>query len=106
MTDAVLKHNSSTKRWFYIVMVICLACASVYVYFIRTAIVRAVARDKMVSTISVLRSETAHLEAEYFALDQTVTVEKAQALGFSEPLNIAYVERGVISGLSLYQNAR
>ncbi len=106
MTDAVLKHNSSTKRLFYIVALLCVVCATVYVYFIQAAVVRAVARDKMVSTISVLRSETAHLEAEYFALDQTVTVERAQALGFSEPLNIAYAERGVISGLSLYHNAR
>ena len=106
MTERVLIQDTHTKQLFFILGVFCFVCAGIYVYFIQMAIVRAVARDKIVSHISVLRSETAYLENQYFTLDQNVTVERAQSLGFSEPLNIAYVERGVTSGLSFYQNGR
>jgi hypothetical protein len=106
MTDTLLKQNTGTKHIFYILGVLCVVCACVYGYFIQMTITRVVAREKAISVLSALRSQTANLENEYFALDGGVTVDRAKSLGFSEPLNIAYVERGVSSGLSLNQNAR
>lgn len=106
MMSSALQQNIKTKQWFFLLSVLCVTLACVYGYFIQMTIIRVVAREKAGSALSALRSETANLENEYFALDTGVTIDRARALGFVEAQNVAYVERGVTSGLSFNQNAR
>ncbi|MEK9131547.1 MAG: hypothetical protein AAB447_01410 [Patescibacteria group bacterium] len=106
MTNTVLQQTHTTQKAVFALGIFCIILSCVYGYFIQMTIVTVVAREKMGTTIRELRSQTAQMENQHFALDQAITVDYAQAIGFKEPVNIAYVERGVVSGLSVYHYAR
>ncbi|MFA6535859.1 MAG: hypothetical protein WC250_00250 [Candidatus Paceibacterota bacterium] len=73
----------------------------IYGFLVNNMVKSAVASEKMSSQLSELNGEVADLESRFIALDQTVTVELAQKLGFQNVDSVAYVAKTTLGrGLS------
>ena len=74
----------------------------IYGLLVNNMVKSAVASEKMSSQLSELNGEVADLESKFIALDQTVTMELAQKLGFQTVEGTAYVTKASLGrGLSL-----
>lgn len=60
---------------------ILIAC---YIYLVYGTIYKAVSRENELSQVAALESKVVALEQQYLQLSSTITLERAQALGFHE----------------------
>ena len=106
MAELVVQRNSVTERIVWVLGVCCGLLALAYGLYINATILHVVAREKAQSAVSTMRGQVALLENTYFTLEKAITIEAAQARGFHDAVDMAYLERGVTTGLSFNQNGR
>ncbi|MFA5022724.1 MAG: hypothetical protein WC385_00235 [Candidatus Paceibacterota bacterium] len=72
----------SEKRLKLIMIVLILALAGAYVYFVNTSVFAVAERRDNEEKISQLEADVSQLEADYMARSNNVTLELAKSLGF------------------------
>ncbi len=71
-----------------------------YLYFVSSSIVNVIVRQELVNKIASVHSSLSTLEAEYLAKKNTISIERAHALGFH-----AVGEKRFVAKRSLFGNA-
>ena len=72
-----------------------------YVTFVNVAVFNVADRLDFDDAIASLEAETSHLEFEYIALAQSIDIERAYELGFTETDSPHYVVRGGSGAVAL-----
>ena len=81
-----------TTVWALVTIAILLVMA--YGYFVNSAIVNIVATRSMQSKAAEITSSIGALEAEYFAMKSSLTMDEARSIGLSDPkARVAYVAK-------------
>lgn len=93
-------------RAFWTLSFVCVACLVIYVYAVNATARNVALRAALEREATELNSEIAGLEFEYIARTGEVTLERAQALGFSEVKEPLYVSKDDSSSLSFNPQTR
>ncbi len=77
-----------------------------YVTFVSMSIVNVIARKEAMDEMVERRSIVAQLEHDFFALSETVTAARGEALGLSAVASVQYVHRPGVVGHATKANDR
>ena len=88
---AALHYQAYLPRVAAVLAVICALSAFLYGIFLLEAVAQAGARTTAERHVRELSSDLSQLEAQYLASTQTLTPERAQALGYVSPKEVSTV---------------
>lgn len=83
----------NTKMAFYLLAIVVIALASLYVYFMNKTVMNVVERENIEKKIAEQASDIAEIEFAYIAAKNTVTLERAHEIGFVDAIPSSYVAR-------------
>ncbi|MAZ67773.1 hypothetical protein CL652_03335 [bacterium] len=89
---AIVLHKGEQKAA-GVFLVLTILLAVLYVYFVGTAVVHAVARKEVQQDLAQFNSRVAELEVDYLSRKNKVTTEMAVEMGLEELTRKDYVER-------------
>lgn len=97
MTTKVLDLNNIERKLFWALSSLLFGFVVLYLYSVLSLTVAGVERDQMTRAARVLASEVGDLEAEYMGLQNSITLARAEELGFQEvaPKFAGNADRGV-----------
>ncbi len=72
-----------------------------YLYLVNASVLSVVGRKHAEESSSDIAAHVAGLEAEYFALSESVTMDEALAKGFSEPKDTLFASRSLDTRLTM-----
>lgn len=98
MTYSIL-HRYREKLFVLLVAGILVAAAS-YVFLLQRAIVNVVAREKVVAEVNIKTTDVAGLEAKYFTLKNSVTLDMAHSKGFKDAPVTAYISKKSVTAMA------
>lgn len=98
MTYTVL-HRYREKLFVLLVTGILILAAS-YVFLLQKAIVNVVAREKVVAEVNIKTTQVAGLEANYFTLKNSITLEMAHTKGFKDAAVTAYISKKSVTAMA------
>ncbi len=91
---ALSYHNDViVKRTSYMLLLMIAVLLGSYIYFVNGAIFKIVAWQSAEKQISALGPAVGLLEANYLALERTVTMAKAATLNFQDAANPEFISR-------------
>ncbi|MCK5059713.1 MAG: hypothetical protein KAR00_01030 [Candidatus Pacebacteria bacterium] len=89
------------KRIFLILVFSILFSVLLYMYFINTAVLNVVERERLSAEIDLLQANVAELESTYAVLRSNITLSTAYSLGFREVSATQFIKRRPLSSVSL-----
>ena len=78
----IISNDEPLKVWFWSLTAVLILCLFSYSYLVRGVIVDVVARQNIEGQLSSLNTQVLNLESEYLNLENGLTLDKAQTLGF------------------------
>lgn len=84
MTTKVLDLNNIERKLFWALSVLFVGLIAFYLYSVLSLTVSGVERDQMSRAARTLAAEAGALEAEYFTMQNSITLARAEALGLRE----------------------
>jgi len=89
------------KRIFLILVFSILFSILLYMYFINSAVLNVVERERLSGETDHLQAKLAQLESEYAVLRSQISIPVAHSLGFKEVPVAQFIERNPLSSVSL-----
>jgi hypothetical protein len=93
MVRELIHCNTIEKRIFVGLIVSVFAFAGIYVYLVNQTVLHVVERRALEEEIGTLASYVTELELVHLELNNSVTLEQAYALGFTEATGVTYLTR-------------
>jgi hypothetical protein len=88
-----IDNSEPLKRYFWSLIMIVVFCLFSYGYLVRGAIVNIVERQNAEQALSEVNSRVLTLEAEYFKVKNSITLDLATDLGFITPVSQKFVTK-------------
>ncbi len=88
------------ERIFAVLVVSILLTACAYVFLLQKAIINVVQREKISKTAAEISMSVNELEAKYFTLKNTVTLELAHSKGLKDAEVTAYISKKSVTALA------
>lgn len=98
MTYKILHHYR--ERLFTFLIATILMTAAAYGFFLQEAIVNVVEREKVLSEVVTKSTEVGSLEAKYFTLKNSITLEMARGKGFKDAQVSAYIQKKSVTAMA------
>jgi hypothetical protein len=77
-----------------VIVIFIVACALFYVYFANVAVRKVTLLQKTREDMQVLSVKVSELESSRFAIENSISAEKAKHFGFTEVANPTFIIRG------------
>ncbi len=106
MKAQIAKIQNHQSVLVYAALCACVAIVAFYGYFLNSAIRNVVARQKVEGDMTEIRVAQSGLESRYAALKDSVTLQSAFALGFSEASEPLFISAAGPSKTALSYNVR
>lgn len=101
MTNAIknkiLNIEYSERKAFWCLVSLVIAFFGFYVYFVNSAIINVVERQKTEREIASVNSRVSNLESSYLALNDKISIDYAFSMGFVKVEKEKYVHRKTLS---------
>lgn len=97
------KINNLEQKVFWVFSILILLSATMYMYFVSSSIVNVVLREETEMEIVKLHSMVGELESEYLRLENSITLKRAESMGFVKLSDKKFVIRGTTESLSINQ---
>lgn len=88
------------ERIFAVLIVSILLTGCAYVFLLQKAIINVVQREKISKTAAEISMSVNELEAKYFTLKNTVTLELAHSKGLKDAEVTAYISKNSVTALA------
>lgn len=88
---AVALYNQYARSAFAVLAGICAVSVFLYGVFLLEAVAHTASRARAANEIKSIKSHLSDLESQYLSATQSLTPERAQALGFVPPASVATV---------------
>jgi hypothetical protein len=86
-----LQAHKQALFWMFAALVVTLF--GLYIYFINATVFNVVTREKLETHIADLNTHVSEIEIENIALKNSITLDRATALGFTESRDTIFVSR-------------
>lgn len=84
MTTKVLDLNNIERKFFWVLLAMFGVLVAFYMYSILSITINGVEREQMTRTIRTLALTAGDLETEYFTVQNSITLARAESLGLKE----------------------
>lgn len=89
----IYKISDLSQKVFWLFSILIVIFASMYMYFVSSAIVNVVLREEIEGEIVKIHSEVGELESKYLTLENNITMDTALAMGFVKVADKKFVTR-------------
>lgn len=88
------------EKIFAVLIAAIMISACGYIFLLQKAIVNVVQRQNVSNEVKELAVEVSDLETEYFAAQNTITIDLAHSKGLKDPKSISYISKKSVTAMA------